>query len=96
MDEPVARAAALHDLDPNQIRKLSIGLMVTLGAFGFCKVDADIAPIEAGDLLTTSPTAGHAQKLDSQATSHPGVVIAKALASVEKGKALIPVIVSHQ
>ena len=28
----------------------------------FCKVDADYEPIEIGDLLTTSPTGGHAMK----------------------------------
>jgi hypothetical protein len=28
----------------------------------YCKVDASYAPIESGDLLTTSPTCGHAMK----------------------------------
>jgi hypothetical protein len=37
--------------------------MVTLGAFACCKVDADVAPVEAGDLLTVSSTRGYAQKL---------------------------------
>lgn len=96
VDEPVARPAALRDLDRSQIAKLSIGLMVTLGAYTHCKVDADIAPIVAGDLLTTSPTAGHAQKLDPQADAKPGVVIGKALGSLAKGKGLIPVLISHQ
>ena len=51
--------------------------MVTLGAFAHCKVDADIAPIQVGDLLTTSPTKGHAQKvLDPQKAV--GAIIGKA------------------
>jgi hypothetical protein len=94
VDEPVVRAAALQDLDPKQAGKLAIGSMVTLGAYSHCKVDADIAPILAGDLLTTSPTHGHAQKLDVK--GQPGVAIGKALASLEKGKGCIPVLISHQ
>jgi hypothetical protein len=96
VDEPNARSAALHDLDQGEACKHTIGLMVTLGSYAHCKVDADIAPIVAGDLLTTSQTAGHAQKLDSAAAMHPGIVIAKALSSLEKGRGVIPVLVSHQ
>jgi hypothetical protein len=70
--------------------------MVTLGAYSHCKVDADIAPITAGDLLTTSPTEGHAQRLNASARAKPGVVIGKALASLKKGKGIIPVLISHQ
>lgn len=68
------------------------GTMVTLGAYSYCKVDADIAPIQVGDLLTTSPTKGHAQKVlePSQAV---GAVIGKALGALEKGKGKIPVLV---
>ena len=76
-----------------QVLPGQIGLMVTLGAYAHCKVDADIAPIEIGDLLTTSPTKGHAQKvLDvSKAT---GAIIGKALGSLKKGKGKIPVLVT--
>jgi hypothetical protein len=96
VDEPTASSSALRDLDQSQISKLSVGLMVTLGAYAQCKVDADIAPIAAGDLLTTSATEGHAQKLDSAAGVPVGAVIGKALASLAKGKGLIPVLVAHQ
>jgi len=63
--------------------------------FSQCKADADIAPIKAGDLLTTSPTRGHAQKVvdPSQAT---GAIIGKALGSLKKGKGKIPVLVMLQ
>jgi hypothetical protein len=69
-------------------------MMVTLGAYAWCKVDATAGPIEVGDLLTTSNTPGHAQKL--KGGGRPGVVIAKALAAVERGRGIIPVLVSHQ
>ncbi|HEY6352716.1 MAG TPA: hypothetical protein VI636_25245 [Candidatus Angelobacter sp.] len=96
VDAPSVHPSVLEGLDPNQISKLNIGLMVTLGAYSHCKVDADIAPIAAGDLLATSPTEGHAQRLDPAAHAQPGVVIGKALASLKQGKGLIPVLISHQ
>lgn len=96
VDEPTVRAAALKDLDQTQIANLGIGLMVTLGSYACCKVDADIAPIAAGDLLTTSPTEGHAQKLDLGSGAQAGIVIGKALASLDHGKGSIPVLISHQ
>jgi hypothetical protein len=96
VDEPNARSAALQDLDQNEAGKCTIGMMVTLGSYSHCKVDADIAPIAAGDLLTTSATEGHAQKLDLGAGTQPGIVIGKALGSLKKGKGLIPVLISHQ
>jgi hypothetical protein len=72
-----------------------LGTMVTLGAFAHCKVDADIAPIAAGDLLTTSPTRGHAQKvLDVDRCA--GAVVGKALAPLASGKGKIPVLVFMQ
>jgi len=69
--------------------------MVTLGAFAHCKVDADIAPIKVGDLLTTSPTRGHAQKVLDPSQAF-GAIVGKALGSLEKGKGKIPVLVMLQ
>jgi hypothetical protein len=60
-----------------------------------CKVDADISPIEAGDLLTTSPTRGHAMKAADPAKAF-GTVVGKALASLTCGKGLVPMIVCLQ
>jgi hypothetical protein len=60
-----------------------------------CKVDADIAPIAAGDLLTTSPTEGHAQKVLDPVKS-AGAIIGKALGSLARGKGEILVLVSLQ
>jgi len=81
--------------DATQIEDQQMGRMVTLGAFAHCKVDADIAPISAGDLLTTSPQRGHAQKvLEPEKTA--GAIVGKALASLEGGKGKIPVLVMLQ
>jgi len=69
------------------------GQMVTLGCWRECKVDADISPIAAGDLLTTSATPGHAQKVVDRARA-VGAIIGKALAPLSSGKGLVPVLVS--
>jgi hypothetical protein len=61
----------------------------------FCKVDAQYGAIEVGDLLTTSPTPGHAMP-----TSDPfkafGAVIGKALRSFRDGQGLIPILIALQ
>jgi hypothetical protein len=57
-----------------------------------CKVDADVAPIEAGDLLTTSQTPGHAQKV-TDPVGCTGAIIGKALTSLSEGKGEVLVLV---
>jgi hypothetical protein len=91
----VFAADELETLDRKKVGTGQIGKMVTLGCFAHCKVDADIAPIQVGDLLTTSPTKGHAQKVlePSQAL---GAIIGKALGSLKKGKGKIPILVTLQ
>jgi hypothetical protein len=61
----------------------------------FCKVDADHGPIDIGDLLTTSPTLGHAMKAADPAQAF-GAVIGKALRPLASGRGLIPILVSLQ
>ena len=57
-----------------------------------CKVDADVAPIAVGDLLTTSARSGHAQKaLDPGACQ--GAIIGKALEALAEGQGEILVFV---
>jgi hypothetical protein len=68
------------------------GLMVTIGCYAECKVDADAAPIEVGDLLTASSTPGHAQKVLDRCRA-VGAIVGKALKAAEKGKATIPILV---
>jgi hypothetical protein len=85
----------LEQRDRTQVGAGQIGWMVTLGAFAHCKVDADVAPITAGDLLTTSSTRGHAQKVLDPGKA-VGAIIGKALGSLHKGNGKIPVLVLLQ
>jgi len=61
----------------------------------YCKVDAGYAPIEVGDLLTTSATPGYAMKADNPLRAF-GAVIGKALRPVPAGQDLIPILVALQ
>jgi hypothetical protein len=60
-----------------------------------CKVDARFAPIEVGDLLTSSTTPGHAMKATDPSKAF-GAVIGKALSSLQAGTGLIPILVALQ
>jgi len=61
----------------------------------YCKVDSRYAAIEVGDLLTTSPTPGHAMKaLDREQAF--GAVIGKALRPLAEGQGLIPILIALQ
>jgi hypothetical protein len=61
----------------------------------FCKVDATYAPIKVGDLLTTSPTQGHAMKAEDPLNAF-GAVVGKALAPLREGRGLLPILVALQ
>jgi hypothetical protein len=61
----------------------------------YCKVDADCEPIEVGDLLTASPTPGHAMRASDPSKAF-GSVIGKALRPLRAGRGLIPVLVALQ
>lgn len=61
----------------------------------WCKVDAGFGAITVGDMLTTSPTPGHAMKADDLARA-PGTIIGKALKSQPDGCGMIPVLVTLQ
>jgi hypothetical protein len=61
----------------------------------YCKVDAQYASIEIGDLLTTSPTPGHAMKVDDPIKGF-GSVIGKALRPMQTGQGLIPILIALQ
>ena len=60
-----------------------------------CKVDANFAPIDIGDILTTSKTRGHAQKV-IDGKNRSGAVIGKALESINSGKGEIMIMVFMQ
>jgi hypothetical protein len=61
----------------------------------YCKVDAQNAPIEIGDLLTTSGTPGHAMKAEDSIRAF-GAVIGKALRPLSSGRGLVPILVALQ
>jgi hypothetical protein len=62
----------------------------------YCKVDASEVAIQAGDLLTTSATPGHAMKASDSAKGF-GAVIGKALRPLAAGQhALIPILIALQ
>lgn len=82
-------------IDTGRVGPGQIGHMVTMGAYAHCKVDADIAPIRAGDLLTSSPTRGHAQKVLDRSLAL-GAIIGKALAPLASGRGRIPILVTLQ
>ena len=61
----------------------------------FCKVDAQYSPIRVGDLLTTSPTPGHAMKAADPLKAF-GAVIGKAMRPLAEGQGLIPILIALQ
>jgi hypothetical protein len=61
----------------------------------YCKVDAQYASIETGDLLTSSPTRGHAMKAQDRDKAF-GAVIGKALGRLSDGQGLLPILVCLQ
>jgi hypothetical protein len=60
-----------------------------------CKVDAQYGPIEVGDLLTTSPTPGHAMNATDR-TQAFGAVIGKALQRFSEGCGSVAILVALQ
>ena len=61
----------------------------------YCKVDAQYSPIAVGDMLTTSPTPGHAMKAADPQKAF-GAVIGKALDKFEGGVGMVRILVSLQ
>jgi len=68
---------------------------IALVGTAFCNVDADLAPIEAGDLITTSETCGHGMKAADPAISI-GAIIGKALAPLRSGRGMVPIVLALQ
>jgi hypothetical protein len=78
-------------------RRRSHGPRVSVALLGkvYCKVDARYASVDVGDLLTTSPTSGHAMKACDPFKAF-GAVIGKALGSLVSGQGVIPILVALQ
>ncbi len=83
--------ALILDKQPEQENRLPIAMIGKV----YCKVDASYGPIELGDLLTTSPTPGHAMKATDPMRAF-GTVIGKALGSLENGEGMLPILVALQ
>jgi hypothetical protein len=66
----------------------STTLPVALTGRVYCWADASNAPIEAGDLLTTSDIPGHAMKVTDYAKAQ-GAILGKAMSSLESGRGLV-------
>jgi hypothetical protein len=84
------RPGLVLDRQPGGIRR-PIALMGKVA----CKVDADHGAIAAGDLLTSSPTPGHAMRVADRHAAF-GAVIGKALRPLAAGQGMIPVLVTLQ
>jgi hypothetical protein len=88
--------AGAGDLRPGIVlgRRSGAGRVpVTLMGRVCCKVDAAHDPVRVGDLLTTSSTEGHAMRV-ADPSAATGAVLGKALAPVERGTALIPMLLA--
>ena len=59
------------------------------------RADATSDPIRVGDLLTTSPTVGCAQRVDDPVAAF-GAVLGKALTPLERGVGLVDMLVTLQ
>jgi hypothetical protein len=70
-------------------------LPVALTGRVYCKVDASHGAVAPGDLLTTSPTPGHAMKVTDHGQAQ-GAILGKAMTSLDRGQGLVLVLVSLQ
>ena len=77
-----------------ELKAADTALIAMIGTVN-CLVDASYDPVEAGDLLTSSETPGHAMKAADPQRCF-GAVIGKALASLPSGCGLVPMIVALQ
>ena len=85
------KPALILDRQPDECNRVPLALV----GKAFCKVDAGYGEIEIGDLLTTSPTAGHAMKATEPLKAF-GAVIGKALRPLSSGQALVPILIALQ
>ncbi len=81
--------------EPSDPETASARAPLALVGRAYCKADATYAPIKVGDLLTTSPTAGHAMKANDSTRAF-GAVLGKAIQPLESGQGLILVLVTRQ
>jgi len=83
------RPGIILDKQPSSSDRLCVSLIGKV----FCKVDGGYGSIAVGDLLTTSPTAGHAMRASDPQRAF-GAVLGKALKPWNGGRGLIPILVA--
>jgi hypothetical protein len=96
LPDPAAGADPHDPVGPSNDKPTSaapdtaVRVPVALSGIALCKVDAGYGAIRPGDLLTTSPTTGHAMRA---ADPRPGTVLGKALEPLDAGTGRIKVLV---
>jgi hypothetical protein len=85
------RPGLILDRRPSSKDRLPLALVGKV----YCKVDAQYGPVDIGDLLSPSPTPGHAMRASDTLKAF-GAVIGKALRRLEVGQAQIPILVALQ
>jgi hypothetical protein len=85
------RPSMILDRHQSQVKRMPVALVGKV----YCKVDACYEPIEIGDMLTTSPTPGHAMKANDPLKAF-GSVMGKALHPLRDGQGLIPILIALQ
>jgi hypothetical protein len=83
------RPGLVLDKQPSETNRSPVALLGKV----CCKATAEFGAIAVGDLLTTSPTTGHAMKASDPARAF-GAVIGKALSPLQEGQGLIPILVA--
>jgi len=83
------RPAIVLDRQTSHKQRVPVALLGKV----YCRVDASNGAIAAGDLLTTSSTAGHAMRLSDPLRGF-GASIGKALRGHSEGSGLIPVLIA--
>lgn len=82
-------------LSLRQEGKLADGQNVALTGRVYVRADASYGAIKPGDLLTTSPTPGHAMKVNDHIRAQ-GAVLGKAMSALNDGKDMVLVLVTLQ
>jgi hypothetical protein len=85
------RPGLILDRQTSSVGRLPLALLGKV----YCKADAGYGPIEVGDMLTTSPTPGHAMKASDPSKAF-GAVLGKALRPLDSGCGLIPILIALQ
>lgn len=85
------RPGLILDRRETGLKRIAIALVGKV----FCFVDATQEPVRVGDLLTTADRKGHAMRATDPQSAF-GAVLGKALAPLESGCGLIPILVALQ